>query len=340
MSDYREEIIFRNISVVFSHKGNTITAVKDVSFDIRKGEVFGIVGTSGAGKSTLLRTINLLQKPTRGQVVINGNDITVLKGEALRKFRTNIGMIFQQFNLINSKNVYDNVAFVMKAIGKTKQEISSRVPEVLELVGLSDRSSAYPAKLSGGEKQRVGIARALANNPSILLCDEPTSALDLENTSGILKLIKEINQKTSITTVIISHEMNVIKKICNRVAVMHQGEIVELDDAFRVFSSPEHEYTKSLINYSLDLEMPLQSFNGKDFKTVKILYSDDRADEAVISDTIEKFHITINIRLGKIEYITNKPFGVLIVQLVGTADKILAAEEYIRSRTYKVIEIN
>jgi D-methionine transport system ATP-binding protein len=339
MSNYLEEISFKDLSVVFPYKGKDIIAVKDVSFDIHKGEIFGIVGTSGAGKSTLLRTINLLQNPTRGQVIINGEDITSLKGETLRKFRTNIGMIFQQFNLINTKTVYNNVAFVMKAVGKTKEEINRRVPEVLELVGLSDRAHSYPSKLSGGEKQRVGIARALANSPYILLCDEPTSALDLENTNAILKLIKEINQTLGITTVIISHEMNVIKKVCHRVAVINYGEVIELDNVFNVFTTPKHEYTKSLVNHTLDLDLPPQVLQCKDFKTLKILYSGDKADEAVISDTIEKFKVRINILHGKIEYITGKPFGVLIVRLIGSQERVKASENYIRERTFSVEEI-
>ncbi|OAV65225.1 Methionine import ATP-binding protein MetN [Bacteroidales bacterium Barb6] len=339
MADYSEEISIRNLSVVFPSRKKDITAVKKVSLDIRKGEVFGIVGTSGAGKSTLLRTINLLQRPTQGNVIIHGEDLTTLNGEALRRFRKNIGMIFQQFNLINSKTVYDNIAFVMQVVGKTKEEISRRVPEVLELVGLSDRADSYPAKLSGGEKQRVGIARALANNPYILLCDEPTSALDLENTNAILKLIKEINQTLGITTVIISHEINVIKKICHRVAVMTDGEIIELDDVFNVFSAPKHDYTKSLVSHTFDLELPAQTLHGEDFKTLKVLYSGDKANESVLSDATEKFKVKINILQGKIEYISGKPFGMLIVQLNGTPEIINDAENYLRARTYNVTDV-
>lgn len=334
-----EAISFRGVGVTFPGKEKDIVAVKEVSFDIHQGEVFGIVGTSGAGKSTLLRMINLLQTPTYGQVFINGADITPLKGEALRKFRTNVGMIFQQFNLIHTKTVYNNVAFVMKAVGKTREEINRRVPEVLELVGLSDRAQSYPAKLSGGEKQRVGIARALANNPYILLCDEPTSALDLENTNAILKLIKEINQNLGITTVIISHEMNVIKKVCHRVAVMNRGEVIELDEVFNVFTAPKQEYTKALVNHTLDLELPSQQWQGKGFKTLKILYSGDKADESVISDTIERFKVRINILHGKIEYITGKPFGVLIVRLTGSEEGVKASENYIKERTFSVEEL-
>ena len=339
MLGQQENIIsFKNVSVAFSSGEKDITAVKDVSFDIRRGEVFGIVGTSGAGKSTLLRTVNLLQKPAGGQVFINGADITFLKGDALRGLRTNIGMIFQQFNLIHSKTVYDNIAFVMKIVGRSRDEIRRRTPEVLELVGLSDRAHAYPSKLSGGEKQRVGIARALANNPYILLCDEPTSSLDLDNTNIILQLLKDINRTLNITTVIISHEMHVIKKICNRVAVMNHGEVIELGEVFNVFTAPEQEYTKQLVGHTFDMELPKLALR-KDSKTLKLLYSGDRANDAVISNTIRKFDVDINILLGKIEYITGKPFGVLIVELSGEQEQTARAELYIRQQTCHVEEV-
>lgn len=339
MTIQQENIIsFKNVSVTFPSKKKKIDAVTNVSFDIHRGEIFGIVGTSGAGKSTLLRTVNLLQRPTAGQVFVNDADVTFLKGAALQELRTNIGMIFQQFNLINAKTVYENIAFVMKIIGKSKDEIRRRTPEVLELVGLSDRAQAYPSKLSGGEKQRVGIARALANNPYILLCDEPTSSLDLENTNVILQLLKDINRKLNITTIIISHEMHVIKKICNRVAVMNRGELVELGEAFNIFTTPEQEYTKLLVSHTLDIDLPKLSLN-KDSKTLKLLYSGAGANDAVISDTIRNFDVNINILLGKIEYITGKPFGVLIIELSGKQDDIVQAERYLRRQTYRVEEV-
>jgi len=334
-------ISLKDVSVSFpAYKGKNIDAVKNISLEIRKGEVFGIVGTSGAGKSTLLRTINLLQRPTHGQLFVNQNEITGLKGEALRKLRVNIGMIFQQFNLINSKTVYENIAFAMKAVGKKKEEIDKRVPEVLELVGLLNRSSSYPTKLSGGEKQRVGIARALANNPEILLCDEPTSALDLETTNAILELLKEINRKLGITTIIISHEMNVIKKICHRVAVMSQGDILELDDVFSIFTTPKHQFTQSLVNHTFDLSLPDRLLvSTPEKKTLKIVYSGESAEESIISDTIEKFGIKLNILHGKIEYISDKPYGILVVQLNGSAEKVQEAQNYLKDKTIKIEEV-
>ena len=332
-------ISIKDVSVTFQHKGKSIEAVKDVSFEIQKGEIFGIVGTSGAGKSTLLRTINLLQLPTQGKVFIHQNDITGFEGESLRKLRTNIGMIFQQFNLIHSKTVYGNVAFAMKAVGRSKDEIDERVPEVLELVGLTHRTNSLPTKLSGGEKQRVGIARALANNPEILLCDEPTSALDLETTTSILELLKSINIKLGITTIIISHEMNVIKKICDRVAVMSNGFILELDDVFTVFSNPKHEFTQSLVRHTFDLALPERLLHREGYKTLKIIYSGEFAEESIIADTIEKYGVKINILHGKIEYITDRPYGILIIQLSGSDEKINEVEGYLKSKTLKIEEV-
>lgn len=333
-------IEFKNVDVKFKAKKGEVHAVKSANLHIKKGEIFGIVGTSGAGKSTLLRNINLLQKPVSGEILIKGNNITSIKGEELRKLRINIGMIFQHFNLIHTKTVFDNVAFALKAAGKTKGEIEKRVPELLELVGLSDRANVYPAKLSGGQKQRVGIARAIANNPEILLCDEPTSALDLETTNSILELLKDINKKLGITTVIISHELNVIKKICNRVAVMTNGVIVEEGDVFDIFANPKHEFTKQLVSHTLNLELPqnLSEYNNK--KILKIVYRGERAKDPVISQTVRKFEVDLNVLHGKIEYITDKPLGILLVSIEGKNDETLKAINYIKESTAEVEILN
>ncbi len=331
---------FENISITFPDKKNPLKAVDDVSFDIRKGEIFGIVGSSGAGKSTLLRTINLLQRPTSGSVFVNGADITHLKGENLRRLRLKIGMIFQQFNLIRSKTVYENIAFALSVAGKSKDEIKTLVPEALDVVGLSDKAGAYPSNLSGGQKQRVGIARAIANRPEILLCDEPTSALDPETTESVLKLLKDINIKLGITTVIITHEMNVIKRICNRVAVMSGGKVLELDDIFNVFSSPAHEFTRGLINHTINLDLPARLKENDNNEILKIIYKGDKAEEAIISQTVRKFDVNMNILHGKIEYISDKPLGILLVRLEGKAADISRAKEYIRNNTYKIKEID
>lgn len=333
-------IRFQNIHVRFIANKNKVEAVRNVSFDICPGEVFGIVGTSGAGKSTLLRTINLLQRPSSGKVIVNGEDITGFTGVKLRRHRVETGMIFQHFNLIHTKTVFENIAFAMKAAGKSKEQIEKRVPEVLELVGLTDRAEAYPSKLSGGQKQRVGIARAIANNPKILLCDEPTSALDLDTTNSILELLKKINQQLGITTVIISHEMNVIKKICDRVAVMKDGEVVELDTVYNLFASPKHPFTRQLVNHTINLELPQRLFHEPGRRLLKIVYRGEKAEDPVIADTIRNFDIGLNILHGKIEYISDQPIGILIVDLDGTAENVAAAEQYLQTRVADMEVLN
>jgi D-methionine transport system ATP-binding protein len=325
-------ISLQNISVNFFHQGQTLAAVKNVSLDIPQGEVYGIVGTSGAGKSTVLRTINLLQKPTAGRVLIGATDITDLPGEELRKIRLKIGMVFQHFNLILNKTVAENVAFVMKIAGKSRQDIAQRVPELLDLVGLSDKETVYPSRLSGGQKQRVGIARAIANEPQILLCDEPTSALDLETTGAILDLLKTINQRLHITTVLISHEMAVIKKICRQVAVMNQGEVVETGDVYEIFAVPQHPVTAQLAAHTHDLDLPERLLKNARGALIKVLYRGGKAEEPVLSDTIRRFDIALNVLHGKIEYINDRPLGLLILEAVGAETEIARALSYLQGR--------
>jgi D-methionine transport system ATP-binding protein len=323
-----------HVSVEFKDKNSVFKAVNDVSLKIKKGEVFGIVGTSGAGKSTLLRTINLLQKPTSGNIFIDSVNITNFTGDKLRSVRHKIGMIFQHFNLIHTKSVYDNIAFPMAISGAQKDTVRKKVLELSELVGLSDKIGYYPSQLSGGQKQRVGIARALANNPSILLCDEPTSALDLETTNSILELLKDIHQKIGITTVFITHEMDVIKKICTRVAVMDKGVVVESGDAYDIFALPKHPFTKKLVSHTLNLELPKRIFEDAKGVLLKIIYSGERAEESVLSDIIHKFNVDINILHGKIEYINEIPLGILIVNIRNENDaKIKDIVKYLKQRT-------
>ncbi len=328
-------ISFQDINVSFSSKDNMVEAVKNVTFEINDGEIFGIVGTSGAGKSTLLRTINLLQKPSSGSVVINGTDIARYVGEHLRQHRLKTGMIFQHFNLIHTKSVYENVAFSMKAAGKSKQEIKDTVTEVLELVGLSEKSKTYPAKLSGGQKQRVGIARAIVNNPQILLCDEPTSALDLESTNSILELLKKINRQLGITTVIISHEMSVIKKICDRVAVMKDGEVVELNNVYDIFATPKHPFTRQLVNHTLNLALPERTTNDG-LSILKLVFRGESAEQPILSETIKRFDVDINILHGKIEYISEYPIGILIVKLDTNKEKSNEVLTFLKERVAEV----
>lgn len=243
-----------DVSKTFTIDKTPIHAVKDVNLTINQGEIFGVIGYSGAGKSTLVRCINLLERPTKGQVLIDGVDLLQLKEKELRLHRQKIGMIFQQFNLFSSRTVFENVAFPLRYRGISKEKIKEKVLSLLDLVGIGDKHRAYPSQLSGGQKQRVAIARALATDPSILLCDEATSALDPQTTKSILKLLRDVNRKLGITIVIITHEMSVIKEICHRVAVMEEGNVVELNDVISIFTNPQAQITKDFINSTSTLD--------------------------------------------------------------------------------------
>ncbi|TGL92790.1 methionine ABC transporter ATP-binding protein [Leptospira barantonii] len=244
---------FNEVSKTFSlGKGNTFSAVDRVSLKIEKGEIFGIIGTTGAGKSTLLRFPNLLERPDGGRILLDGSDITDLQGKNLRRHRQKIGMVFQQFHLASNRTVFDNIAFPLKVAGAGKTEIARRVRELLTLVEIPEKETVYPAQLSGGQKQRVGIARALANHPELLLCDEPTSALDPETTRSILKLLKQIRETLSITILVVTHEMEVVREICDRTAIMDRGKIVELDDTHSFFANPKSEAAKKLLGSFYD----------------------------------------------------------------------------------------
>ena len=334
-------IKFENVSVSFPNKkGQTVGAVKGASFEINDGEIFGIVGTSGAGKSTLMRTINQLQRPTGGRTLVDGNDIGSIQGKELARLRHSIGMIFQQFNLVSTKTVAENVAFAMEIAGRSREEIQKRVPELLQLVGLADRANAYPRTLSGGQKQRVGIARAVANNPKILLCDEPTSALDAETTGDVLQLLKEVNAKFGITIVIITHELDVVKKICQRVAVMNRGEVVEIGEVFDVFTKPKHDFTKSLLAHTFSLEVPERLAQDKSKPLVKIIYNGDKAEYPIISNVVKRYEVDVKILHGKIEYINDRPFGIMIVQLSGEKAELEKSLDYLNKNTYRTEIIN
>jgi D-methionine transport system ATP-binding protein len=326
-------IKFEDVSITFNTEKAIVHAVRNVSFEVNKGEIFGIVGTSGAGKSTLLRTVNLLEKPNGGKVNVDGVDITLLDKQSLREARQKIGMIFQHYNLIHTKTVYKNIAFPMRISGKSAKEISKRVPELLEEVGLSDKAHVYPGQLSGGQKQRVGIARALANDSHLLLCDEPTSALDLESTKSILELIRTINKKYGITVLLISHEMDVIKSICSRVAVMSEGEVVDLNDVYSIFSNPRHEITKQLVRHSLNVEIPDGILGDTEGKIVKVLYRGTSALNPILSNAIRKYPVDMNILHGRIEYIDNQPMGVLLVNINGENNDVVNIIHYLKENT-------
>ena len=253
------EIEIKNLTKIFEIKGHTVTALSDVSLSIEKGDIFGIIGMSGAGKSTLVRTVNFLEKPTQGSILIDGINLSTLSEKELRKKRREIGMIFQNFNLLEQKNVIDNICFPLEIAGVKRKEARVRAKELLKTVNLEDKEKAYPSQLSGGQKQRVAIARALATNPGILLCDEATSALDPQTTDSILKLLKEINETLGITIVIITHQMSVVTQVCKHVAIIDNGKLAEEGEVDKIFESPSSDAAKELITGSEISYTPLKN---------------------------------------------------------------------------------
>jgi D-methionine transport system ATP-binding protein len=326
-------IEIKNLVKEYKTKKQTVIGVDNVSVTINKGEIFGIVGYSGAGKSSLIRCLNLLEKPTSGEMIIDGQDLTKLSSRELRHARQKISMIFQHFHLIKAKTVFENLAFALKAASVPKAAIKTRVTELLEKVGLSDKANAYPSQLSGGQKQRVGIARALANNPSVLLCDEATSALDPSTTKSILRLLKNINKELGLTIVLITHEMEVVKEICDRMAVMQDGKIVEEGPVYDLFASPQQPLTKQFIENILQFDLPEHLLQSRTGKLIKIQFKGSIAEESVVSEVFQKYKVRGNILHGKIEYIQDVPLGIFIMELIGEASEIEAAIRYISIKT-------
>jgi D-methionine transport system ATP-binding protein len=316
-----------------------------VSLTVAQGEIFGVIGRSGAGKSTLIRCINLLERPSEGSVHVGGRDLTGLSNAELRVARRDIGMIFQHFNLLSSRTVFDNVALPLELRGESKAGIRAKVAPLLELVGLSDKADKYPAQLSGGQKQRVGIARALATDPKVLLCDEATSALDPETTEQILKLIKDIRDRLNLTVVLITHEMAVVKEIADRVAVMELGRIIEQGETFEVFTRPQHPTTRSFVADLIGFDLPpalqkrLAAQPGGNSHLWRILFTGPHADEPVIAELSRNLGLDLNILHGRIDEIQGRPFGVMVVQARGDEAKLLAAKSYLASRKLAVEEL-
>jgi D-methionine transport system ATP-binding protein len=329
-------IQIENVSKVYETKKSKVTAVDNVSISIDKGEIFGIVGYSGAGKSTLVRCINLLERPTSGEIKVNGVNLMELDNEALRQERLKMGMIFQHFNLVSQKTVFDNIAFSLKAAKTPKEKISKRIDELLEMVSLSDKKHAYPDQLSGGQKQRVGIARALANNPNVLLCDEATSALDPTTTNSILRLLKRINKELGITIILITHEMNVVKEICDRMAIMENGKVMEQGDVYDIFSAPKEELTKEFIENVVSFTLPDATKDLVKGTLVKVLFKGEVAGEGLITETVQAFKIKGNFLHGSIEYIQEKPLGIFIMELNGDKAEIDQALQYIEKKGAEV----
>ncbi|MGN0940907.1 MAG: methionine ABC transporter ATP-binding protein [Selenomonadaceae bacterium] len=337
-------IELKDIEKTYEGPDGDVVALKGINLTIESGEIYGIIGLSGAGKSTLIRCINMLERPTKGSVIIDGEDMTSLDAKALRDARKNIGMIFQHFNLLSSATVYDNVAFPLRLVNTPENEIKERVEPLLELVNLKDKAHQYPSQLSGGQKQRVGIARALASNPKILLSDEATSALDPQTTKAILSLILDINKKLGITVVVITHEMQVIKDICDKVAVIENGVISEKGRVLDVFTNPQQAITKEFISAIMPNELP-REFSGKTISKepvpgaellVNITFIGDTADEPVISNLIKDFPIDVSILYGNIDHIKDTPFGRLLIGMTGDISAIGDALAYLRSKNLRI----
>lgn len=337
-------IKLENIDVTFKQGVKVVNAVKNVSLHVEPGDIYGIIGYSGAGKSTLVRTINLLQRPTKGNVVVNGVDLLKLKPKRLRAARKKIGMIFQHFNLMNTLSVFDNVAFPLKKSGKTKSEIEEKVLSLLELVGLEDKVNSYPRQLSGGQKQRVAIARALANDPDVLLCDEATSALDPKTTYSILELLQKVNVQLGITIVIITHEMQVVKEICNKVAVMEEGEVIEQGSVLEIFTNPERDLTKDFIDTATHINQGIETVLSHEQLLnlqegdylVKISFVGASTGEPLITKLSTQFQVAANILFANVEIIQDTPVGTLLVGLSGEKSGIENALSYIKEQGVSV----
>ena len=329
--------------------GTVFEALKDVSIHIRPGEIFGIIGRSGAGKSTLVRCINLLNRPTEGRVTVDGRELTALGEANLREVRRSIGMIFQHFNLLSSRTVYDNVALPLELVGTPKDVIRAKIEPLIHLVGLDEHVNKYPSQLSGGQKQRVGIARALANDPKVLLSDEATSALDPETTTATLALLKRINEKLGVTIVMVTHEMNVVKQICNRVVVMNKGRIVEQGDVLDIFARPRSETTRALIGQVVDSTLP-QSIvdavnasrerNGREnVHLLHLSFIGSEVTEPVISHASREFGIDFSILRGTVDDLQGRTLGTLTLLVTAPAESFRLAVEYLRDRGVILEEI-
>ena len=330
-------IEFTHVSKDFGSGEKMVRAVRDVSLTIQDGEIFGIIGFSGAGKSTLVRCINLLERPTNGTVVVDGKEMTALSPKELRLARRKIGMIFQHFNLMPSRTVFGNVAYPLQGQGLSKQAIQNKVRKLLKLVDIADKETAYPSQLSGGQKPRVAIARALANDPKVLLCDEATSALDPQTTKAILTLLKDLNQKLNLTIVMITHEMAVVKEICDHVAIMEHGQVVEQGEVFSLFADPKQPITQNFIRTTSNLQKieeliaegsPVVQLQPGEV-IVRLSYIQKNVSEPLISTLSQRFQISLNIIFADIEIVQDAPIGGTVAILSGEREQITKAMEYL-----------
>jgi D-methionine transport system ATP-binding protein len=321
-----------NINKTYSSHAKPFHALKNINLSIHRGDIFGILGESGAGKSTLLRIINLLERPTSGEVIVDKVNLTLLSANELRQARHNIGMIFQHFNLLESRTAFGNIALPLELIGTSKEMIREEVTRLLSLVGLSHHANHYPKQLSGGQKQRVAIARALATKPHLLLCDEATSALDTKSTYAILNLLKEINRKLNVTIVLITHELDVIKQICDRAAVLHHGELIETGTVLELFAKPRSDITRELLHKSLHIDLPptilrvlKQDPQGTTSRIVRFTFVGEESAQPLMSSLAKNFDITINILQANIETVQDATIGFTVCQITGEKSVIDAA---------------
>ncbi|WP_110876311.1 methionine ABC transporter ATP-binding protein MetN [Franconibacter helveticus] len=332
-----------NITKVFQQGNRTIQALNNVSLHVPAGQIYGVIGASGAGKSTLIRCVNLLERPTQGTVLVDGQDLTALSESELTKARRQIGMIFQHFNLLSSRTVFGNVALPLELNNTPKEEVKRRVTELLDLVGLGEKHDAWPANLSGGQKQRVAIARALASNPKVLLCDEATSALDPATTRSILELLKDINRRLGLTILLITHEMDVVKRICDCVAVISNGELIEQDTVSEVFSHPKTPLAQQFIQSTLHLDIPEDyaqrlsaQANGNTVPLLRLEFTGQSVDAPLLSETARRFNVNNNIISAQMDYAGGVKFGIMLAEMHGTAQETEAAIAYLQEHHVKV----
>jgi len=336
-------ITLKGVQKTYQTKSGPVTALADINLEVKKGEIFGVIGRSGAGKSTLIRCVNLLERPSEGVVDIDGKDLLTLSNEALRQERHHIGMVFQHFNLLSSRTAFDNVAFPLELIGKSTAEIKERVQSLFALVGMEDRAQLYPDQLSGGQKQRVAIARALATEPKVLLCDEMTSALDPESTATILELMTRINSELQLTILLITHEMDVIKTVADKVAVLDAGRIVECTDVVSLFKNPQHEVAKRFVASTMKFELPtvlqrsLQSayFEGSS-ALLKIQFVGQTAAEPIINELVKQHRVSANILHANLELLHHDMIGVMVLSLNGKQSAMLKACQFLQQHDLDV----
>ena len=337
-------IKLNNITKIFTLPDKKLTALDNVSLHVPKGQICGVIGASGAGKSTLIRCVNLLERPTHGAVVIDDVDLTQLSDAELVKTRRQIGMIFQHFNLLTSRTVFENVALPLELENKSKAEIQEKTTALLALVGLSDKHNVYPANLSGGQKQRVAIARALASDPKVLLCDEATSALDPATTQSILKLLKEINRTLGITILLITHEMEVVKRICDQVAVIDKGRLIEQGTVSEIFSNPKTELAQEFISSTFHITLPEEYLenlsdtpkHARSYPIIKFEFTGRSVDAPLLSQASKKFGVELSILTSQIDYAGGVKFGFTIAEVEGDEDAITQAKVYLMENNVRV----